>query len=186
MCVLQCQKHKLSKLELLIREENIDMIGICETWLLEKISDAEISFSGYSLFRRDRKDLVKERGGGVLLYIKNELNPILIPELCDSSFEESVWCSIKCKNLCITVGVVYRATDSSKLNDESMYRLFDSIYDKKVLIMGDFNYPELDWSDGSMLDLSHPFVNCIATNFLEQYCKEPTRGKNYLNLVFCS
>ena len=76
--------NKLSELELLVREENVDVLGICETWLLEVISDDEISFSGYSLFRRDRSDLVKERGGGVLLYIKNELNPSL-PELCDTS-----------------------------------------------------------------------------------------------------
>ena len=67
-----------------------------------------------------------------------------------------------------------------------MFKLFDSICDKKVLIMGDFNYPELDWSDGTKLDLSHPFVECVTSNFLEQYCNEPTRGKNYLNLVFCS
>jgi len=179
--------NKLSELELLIREENIDVLGISETWLLEEISDSEMDFSGYSLLRRDRNDLVKERGGGVLLYIKNELNPSLIPELGDSGFKESVWCSIKCKSTCITVGVVYRATDSSKTNDESMFLLIDRISDyKNVLIMGDFNYPELDWSDGAMLDLSHPFVDCVTNNFLVQYCNEATRGKNYLNLVFCS
>ena len=179
--------NKLLDLELLIREESVDILGICETWLIEVISDGEISFSGYSLFRRDRKDLVKERGGGVLMYIKNELNPSLIPELCDTGFEESIWCNIKCKNNnCINVGVVYRPTDSTKINDESMFKLFDSIYDKKVIIMGDFNYPELDWSDSAILDLSHPFVECITNNMLDQYCNEPTRGKNYLNLVFCS
>ena len=111
--------------------------------------------------------------GGVLLYIRNELNPSLVSELCNSSFTESVWCSIKCTNNCITVGVVYRAPDSPTINDEVMYKLFDSIYDKKVLIMGDFNFPELNWCDRNILDISHPFIDCISSNFLDQYCNEP-------------
>ena len=82
----------------MIRSETIDVLGISETWLFEDISDNEISFNGYSLFRYDRNDLVKKRGGGVILYIKNELNPSLIPELCVSNFKESVWCNIKCNN----------------------------------------------------------------------------------------
>jgi hypothetical protein len=50
--------------------------------------------------------------------------------------------------------------------------------------LGDYNFPELDWSDN--IDVSHPFVDCMNRNFLEQYCTEPTRGKNYLDLVFCT
>ena len=33
---------------------------------------------------------------------------------------------------------------------------------------------------------SHPFVDCISSNFVDQYCNEPTRGKNFLDLVLCS
>ena len=178
--------NKLSELELLIREENVDIIGISETWLLKDISDNEISFNGYSIFRCDRNDLVKKRGGGVLMYIRNELNPCLIDQLSDPSFNESVWCNIKCKSNSLTVGVVYRAPDSSQLNDEALYKLFDTFYDQRVLVMGDFNYPELDWCDRTNLDASHPFVECINGNFWEQYCNEPTRGNNYLDLVLCS
>ena len=89
-------------------------------------------------------------------------------------------------NNSFNIGVVYRATDSSNLNDEAMYKLIDKLYDKKVLVMGDFNFPELDWSDREKLDVSHPFVDCINSNFVEQYCNEPTRDKNYLDLVLCS
>ena len=178
--------NKRPELELLIKGENIDILGISETWLFNDISDNEISFDGYSLFRCDRNDLVKTRGGGVLLYIRNELNPSQVHDLCDSSFQESIWCNIKCMNNSLNIGVVYRSTDSSILNDEAMYKLIDKLYDKKVLVMGDFNYPDLDWSDREKLDVSHPFVECINSNFLEQYCNEPTRGKNYLNLVLCS
>ena len=52
--------------------------------------------------------------------------------------------------------------------------------------MGDFNFSELKWCDRSILDVSHPFVDCISNNFLDQYCTEPTRGNNYLDLILCS
>ena len=62
-------KNKLPELELLIKEENIDVLGISETWLFNDISDNKISFNEYSLFRCDRNDPVKTRGSDVLLYI---------------------------------------------------------------------------------------------------------------------
>jgi hypothetical protein len=176
--------NKLAALEILIKDENIDILGITDTWLVENITDNEISFNGFSIFRCDRNDPVKERGGGVILYIKNELNPCQIPDISVSSFQESIWCSIKFMNNNINIGVVYRAGDSSEWNDEILYNLIDTLYDKRTLVLGDFNFPELDWSDN--IDVSHPFVDCMNRNFLEQYCTEPTRGKNYLDLVFCT
>ena len=37
--------NKRSELELLIRGENVDIVGISETWLFNDISDNEISFN---------------------------------------------------------------------------------------------------------------------------------------------
>ena len=56
------------ELELLITEEDLDIIGITEIWLNDKISDEELSIRGYTLFRMDRNDSIKSRGG-VLLYM---------------------------------------------------------------------------------------------------------------------
>ena len=130
--------NKLPELELLVKGENIDVLGISETWLFDDVSDGEISFNGYSLFRCDRNDPVKTRGGGVLLYIRNELNPSQVYDLCDSGFQESIWCNVKCMNNSFNIGVVYRATDSSNLNDEAMYKLIDKLYDKKSSCTGRF------------------------------------------------
>ena len=52
--------------------------------------------------------------------------------------------------------------------------------------MGDFNFPELDWSNRDNLDVQNPFVDCLLNNFLFQLVDEPTRGKNYLDLVLSS
>src|SRR5437867_8256962 len=55
-----------------------------------------------------------------------------------------------------------------------------------VVIMGDFNFPELDWGRPESINDSHPFIECMSNNFLTQAVDEPTRLKNYLDLVLCS
>jgi hypothetical protein len=62
--------NKQEELELYIHEEEPDIVGITETWTVENVEDAEISIEGYTMFRRDRELGIKQRGGGVLLYIK--------------------------------------------------------------------------------------------------------------------
>ena len=55
---------------------NPDIIGITESWCTEVVTNAEISFENYDLFRRDRKN--GRRGGGVLLYVKSELKAVTV------------------------------------------------------------------------------------------------------------
>src|SRR3989454_12329644 len=52
--------------------------------------------------------------------------------------------------------------------------------------MGDFNFPELDWGRPESIEDSHPFIECMSNNFLTQLVDEPTRLKNYLDLILCS
>ena len=58
--------------------------------------------------------------------------------------------------------------------------------DDRVLLMGDFNFPGVDWVTGDCQGTSPEgamFVDCLEDNFYEQYVKEPTRGDNILDLV---
>ena len=66
---------KKDELRCILAEENIGILGITESWTTEEIEDSEIHIEGYKCFRRDRKRLSKEkiRGGGVLLYVREEL-----------------------------------------------------------------------------------------------------------------
>jgi quinol monooxygenase YgiN len=47
--------NKTDELELYVVEEKPDLICITESWTNETIVDAEINFTGYTLFRKDRK-----------------------------------------------------------------------------------------------------------------------------------
>ena len=63
--VVSLRKHK-HELEFILRENDIDIIGLSETRLNEQIEDSEVHITGYYIFRNDRD----ENGGGVALYVK--------------------------------------------------------------------------------------------------------------------
>lgn len=133
--------------------------------------------------REDRKHSDKTRGGGVLILIKDELNPVILLDYKNEQFKECAWCKICCNGQDTVIGVCYRAPDSSKQNDEWLFKMFDNVSNGRVIIMGDFNYAELDWSSSEKVDVSHQFVECLGRNFLYQHVEEPTRGQNYLDLL---
>ena len=177
-------KHR--DLELYVIRENFDVICITETWLNNNILDDEMSIEGYNLFRKDRDSTEKQRGGGVAIYIKNELDSMRVDELNDLNFPESVWCKICCNGEITLLGVCYRVPCNKKVSDEALYKLIDTVSKHNVIIMGDFNFPELDWGKPEEIDPGHPFIECINNNFLTQLVTDPTRGKNYLDLVLSS
>ena len=136
--------NKKKELELTVRDEKLDIIAITESWLNVNITDEEMGIKGYTLFRKDRNDSVKRRGGRVAIYVKNELNPLHKPEINAEVFAESLWCSISCGNESTLLGVCYRAPDSSDVNDANMYNLLNGVGNDRVIVMGDFNFAELD------------------------------------------
>ena len=81
------------------------------------------------------------------------------------------------------VGICYRPPDSSKVQDEALFKSIDHASQGKVLIMGDFNFAEIDW-ENSNSDESNLFLKCINDNYLIQCVDSSTRGKNVLDLIF--
>jgi hypothetical protein len=82
--------------------------------------------------------------------------------------------------------VCYRAPDSLDINDEALYSLLNRVKNQRVIILGDFNFAEINWSQEDTIDAAHPFIECLGNNFLLQLVEEPTRGKNFLDLVLSS
>ena len=82
--------NKILELEIYIEEEEPDIIGISESWGTEAISSSEINFVNYTLFRKDR---IKKRGGGVLLYIKNNIRAVHREEFVNENCEV-IFCDI--------------------------------------------------------------------------------------------
>ena len=66
--IVSLRKHR-HELEIILRENEIDIIGVSETRLDGTVTDSMVSIEGYRIFRNDRD----ANGGGVAIYVKNSL-----------------------------------------------------------------------------------------------------------------
>ena len=106
------------------------------------MTDSELSLDGYVMFREDRRECGAERGGGVLLYVRESLSPGEFRPV--TRFPEHVWCSIKgAGGQELLVGVCYRSGSDIFVedNNELARKLIVEVAGRCVLLMGDFNYP---------------------------------------------
>jgi len=183
----QSLRHKMSELFVLAEVKDPHIIGVTESWGFDGISDAEFSIPGFTMFRVDRK--TGHRGGGVLLYVKNEMKAVQVD--FKSKFTDQVWCKIRTVNDSeLLTGVCYRSPNvalSATDNDSLLYDLITEVSGKPLLLMGDFNYPDIDWSTGcGHTGNSQNFADCIEDSFLTQHVTESTRKGSILDLVITS
>jgi endonuclease/exonuclease/phosphatase family metal-dependent hydrolase len=179
------------KAELLIRIEQLqpDIIGLTEVkpkhaeWAL---TDQDLVIQGYSLYSN-------LYGRGSALYVKEIVQSTELKLNCN--FESSVWSTIALKNTDrLVVGVIYRSPSSKESHDQVIAMISEVIEMRHshVLIMGDFNYPEINWdlqvSNSAPDHPSQRFIAGYKDWFLFQHVTQPTHYRaqqqaNILDLV---
>jgi len=78
----------------------------------------------------------------------------------DSRFGEHVWCRIGD----LLVGIIFRSNNSRIVGHDyntNLLQLLSSVSDKQVLILEDFNYPEIDWCTLLYHQLAMTVVNSL-------------------------
>ena len=182
-------RNKLDEFRVLVEDCNPDVVGITESWLNDSIFTAEVHIPGYVVYRQDRLDTSRGIGGGVLLYVKSELSSVEKPDI-GRDFVNSTWCEIPLKvagiSGSVTIGVVYRSPNSSVDNDSTLFELLKQVSNRNTVIMGDFNYPDISWSEGLSGRHGSGFFNLTQDCFLHQHVYFPTREQNILDLVLSS
>jgi len=121
----------------------------------------------------------------VLLYVKKVLKPIEF--VTSSTFVDHILCKVS--NL--LTGVCYQSSNYTIVghdSNDSLNQLIKDINDKHFLMMGDFNYPDINWlqltvDDSASTDCKELF-HCFNECFLTQHVTEYTRGNAVLDLVF--
>ena len=148
-----------------------------------------------------RGDRVTGRGGGTILYISTQLDQreclALKRPTNQVPFDSSVWCWVTpTKGKKILVGCIYRSTSSLGPNNDRLMNLLklanDIAGENRLLILGDFNVPYIDWKNNFILPgarkLDRDFFEIVSDNFLWQHVKKPTRfrgnQRSVLDLVF--
>jgi hypothetical protein len=165
----------------------LHIIGIAETFLNSSISDAEVQIDGFRLYRKDRNCFKAGKGGGVVLYINDNIVSSECIALNDLQCE-SIWADICLDSSCtIAIGVCYKSQAAEETELRKLFSAIEKAACRQTVIMGDFNYPNIDWPslnvDGAK---SSEFRDLILENYLVQKTSEPTRGSNILDLVLCS
>lgn len=155
-----------------------EVIGITETWLKDsQPSTAHNSLHGYTCVTNSR---VKHRGGGVALYINNNLKYQIVQDLTimKEQIFESLFIKISSsgKQQPIICGVIYRSPNPTKSANDNFLIEMNLILkrlqkSKFCYIMGDFNYNLLDTTS---LNINN-YIDMFYSNSFFPLIDKPTR-----------
>lgn len=165
-----------------VTKYNFDIIGVTETWMSTAINSDVIKIDQYNFIRQDRP----MRGGGVGMYIKNNLKfSLLVSECCD--FVEYIWLKVRVNKQELAVGTVYRPPNSNIMSFFNNFEdILTGIYSNfnNVICCGDFNINLLNINS----NICTQFNSILETFNLKQLINEPTRITNtttsILDLIF--
>ena len=183
--------NKQDEMKCRVQQDDVDIIGLTEIWQKEVFA-----IQGYHpAFRRDRPE--NQVGGGVMLLVRDCWSVSECTELNEMCFEESVWCTLKLSDARkLLVGVCYRSPASTSENNEKLLKLLQQARKTQathLLIMGDFNYGQVDWDTGFVPGPENSdamkFYEKTQDLLLYQYVDMPTRYRegchpSMLDLVF--
>ncbi|GAB0176173.1 calcium-independent phospholipase A2-gamma [Grus japonensis] len=146
--------------------------------------DWSVGMEWHRLFRKDRQG---RRGGGVALYVNDQLECMELHLGMDEEPTESLWVRIKGRAGAgdIIAGVCYRPPDQGDRADEALYRQTGAASCSQALVlMGDFNHPDICWRDNAAEHKqSRKFLECVDDNFLLQVIEELMRRGAMLDLI---
>ena len=178
--------NKLDEMTLFINKRNIQLIAVTEILPKNKIYDGDYKpdfiLPGFTCFPN-------YDGRGVALFVKENLEVKILNEY-DELHTSSIICKIKLPNDDhVIVIVCYRSPNCDDAMNEKINTLISDINNRfnknKVLIMGDFNFPSIDWnkeiSDKNEHHKASKFLSCVHKNYLTQHVKKPTHHRGNQN-----
>ena len=179
--------------ELFVLFDDYDIILLSETWLNNTVDSKLINRHGFTLYRQDRDNKIKKKGGGLAIYVKDEIALYVsnISQVCDVTRNlEQMWVRVEEPgHRYYVIGVMYRPPMGSIKSfmeevKNSMNIVFNENKMKEHVIMGDFN-----------IDFQHSEISKCKNlrNLMEEYNLQhyPTahtrvtqRSRTTIDLIF--
>ena len=129
---------KIDELHHIISDNEIDIIGICESMLSDATSDDALLIDDYMFFRRDSLG----NGGGICVFVRNNLCPELHNDLTHPDIEV-IWLSVKPNKASkrIFICCLYRPPSANIYYFDCILDNFATAVDKpeECIILGDLN-----------------------------------------------
>jgi hypothetical protein len=163
--------------------------AFCETWLRPEIDDDEFNpRAKYSVYRSDRTD--RNHHGGTLIMIPNRFPSYQIGNSESNHSFEAISVGIKIGSNSLIIILVYRPPGRDPNFIDRWENYFDSlnISNQSYIVLGDLNFPEIDWQRNICPGNQAPskFLTFANLNGLSQEVTEPTLGNNILDIVLTS
>ena len=157
----------LPKLDSISIELNeFDIIALSETFLDSSILNGDLHIEGFQMpFRNDRN----RHGGGVAVYVKNNIHASRLPFLENDSLE-TIWLKIKNRNDILLFNCSYRPPNSDNAFWEKIYDGLSAAREyspSPLILVGDLN--------SNYLDNNSDIRQLCTFSSLDQIIAEPTR-----------
>ena len=137
--------NKVNEIEVLLKQNHVDVACLSETWLSNDIPDEAVALQGFQLGRNDR---AAKRGGGVMCYIRDSIPYKHWSEIeCDNF--ETLWITVRPCRMPreishIILGVIYHPPGANNYEmSNHIINSLDTITRKHphagIMLLGDFN-----------------------------------------------
>ena len=179
---LNCLSNKVPFVDNFMHGDNIDILGISESWLNSDILDAAISIQGYVLIRSDSPSGIRKHG--VALYVKDGIKY----EVIEGSPSNTI--CIYLTDYKILFFEVYRPPSNSSAENLQLINYLTTKLDScETIILGDLNLPSIDWINENNNSYVLPTDRCFIQFFndvgLSQMIHEPTNFPSGTTIDLC-
>lgn len=176
--------NKIDELKIYASLTQPDIIAITETWTNDSVSNHFLTLPDYAIIsRHDRNDTQNGRGGGILIYAKESLRAVESTAQCSFNQFSSIEISPPGGDT-LSLFVIYRSPNSSSVNNDCLLDVL-KLAKNSSLVVGDFNYPNINWESFSGPNDVHSFIELVSDKFWNQHVDFAThRNGNVLDLIF--
>ena len=195
LAIVNCNSivNKIQEFQTFLSVTDPDLVMGTESWLKPDITNSEVFPPEYAVFRRDRKSDTKKSGGGVFILARKEYicTEIQVDTNCEF---QAIELQLKDQQN-VKICNFYRPpwTDDSYFEDFIIaMQQVDAKGKGNIWVGGDFNLPDIDWSDVKLLpgnvnvNLSNSLIDLMNDMALTQVVDHPTRKNSILDLFFTS
>merc|ERR1712002_1421797 len=193
-------KEKVELLKEYVKEDNIILMNLTETWLDETVEEI-VDLEGYRIFRSDRKN--RERGG-TAIYVHDKIEAIVKLKMSNGKCEVV---AVEMPDIQTLNIVVYRPPDTKSHEFNPILSEIQNILqnlekpEPTIILSGDLNFPFVKWKrlpdnscsweykshTNATTDEKQQFEGLLEmcdNHFMLQMIEEPTREGNTLDLMF--